>query len=80
MLQSRLRLSLGLGVSTSVDDTGLAGLDEVVGNKKVLLVGAEFEVVRTNDTLVFTGVVKTLGFLRSDMSRAATWLPKVSVK
>lgn len=50
----------GLEVGGGVDDANLAGLDEVVGDDKVLLVGGDLEVVGTDGGLDGVGVVETL--------------------
>lgn len=50
----------GLEVSGGVDDADLAGLDEVVGDDKVLLVGGDLEVVGADGGLDGVGVVETL--------------------
>lgn len=50
----------GLEVGGGVDDADLAGLDEVVGDDKVLLVGGDLEVVGTDGGLDGVGVVETL--------------------
>lgn len=51
---------MGLEVTMSVYNTNLASLGKVVGNKKVLLVGTDLEIVGSNDALIFIGVVETL--------------------
>lgn len=50
----------GLEVSGGVDDADIAGLDEVVGDDEVLLVGGDLEVVGTNGGLDDVGVVEAL--------------------
>lgn len=50
----------GLEVGWSIDDTNIAGLDEVVGDDEVLLVRSYLDVVRANGRLVLVGVIKTL--------------------
>ena len=51
---------LSLEVSRSVDNTDFTSLNEVVRNEEVLLVGANLEVVRSDDALVLIGIVKAL--------------------
>ena len=51
---------LSLEISRCVHDTDLASLNKVVGNEEVLLVGTDFEIVRSYNALIFIGVVKTL--------------------
>lgn len=51
------RLEVGRGV----DDPDLARLNEVVGDDQVLLVGRDFDVVRSHSGLVLVGVIETLG-------------------
>jgi len=48
-------------VSRGVDDADVSGLDEVVGDEKVLSVRCDLDVVRSNDALILIGVVETLG-------------------
>lgn len=50
----------GLEVGGGVDDADLAGLDEVVGDDEVLLVGGDLEVVGADGGLGDVGVVKAL--------------------
>lgn len=54
------RLEVGRGV----DDANLAGLDEVVGDDDVLLVGSDLDVVRADGGLVLIGVIETLDVLQ----------------
>lgn len=49
-----------LEVGGGVDDTNLTGLDKVVGDDQVLLVGCDLDVVRADSGLVLIGVIKTL--------------------
>lgn len=50
----------GLEVGGGVDETDLAGLDEVVGDDDVLLVGSDLDVVGSDSRLVLVRVVKAL--------------------
>lgn len=50
----------GLEVSRGVDEADLAGLDEVVGDDEVLLVGGDLEVVGADGGLDDVGVVEAL--------------------
>lgn len=54
----------GLEVGGGVDDADVAGLNEVVGDDKVLLVGGYLEVVGTNGGLDHIRVVETLDVLK----------------
>jgi hypothetical protein len=49
-----------LEVGGSVDDTDIAGLNKVVGDDYVLLVGSDLDVVGSDGGLILIGVVKTL--------------------
>ncbi len=50
------RLEVGRGV----DQADLAGLDEIVGDKQVALVGRDLDVVRADGRLVLVRVVEAL--------------------
>lgn len=49
-----------LEVSGSIDDANLAGLDEIIGDDKVLLVRSHLDVVRSDGGVVLVGVVQAL--------------------
>lgn len=49
-----------LEVGGSVDDTDIAGLDKVVGDDYVLLVGSDLDVVGSDGGLVLIRVIKAL--------------------
>jgi hypothetical protein len=49
-----------LEVSRGVDDTDLAGLNEIIGDNQVLLVGGDLDVVGSDGGLVLIRVIKTL--------------------
>ena len=52
---------LRLIVSRCVNEADVAGLQEVVRDHEMLLVGRDFEVVRSDDGLVLVRVIETLG-------------------
>lgn len=54
----------GLEVGRGVDDADLTGLDEVVGDDKMLLVGGDLEVVGTDGGLDGVGVIETLDVVK----------------
>lgn len=49
-----------LEVSWGVDDSDVTGLDKVIGNNQVLLVGSDLDVVGSNSRLVLIRVIETL--------------------
>jgi hypothetical protein len=49
-----------LVVTDGVEVTDGTGLDEVVGDSQVLLIGGDLDVVRTNNGLLHVGVIETL--------------------
>lgn len=51
---------LSLEISRSINNRDISGLNKVISNKQVLLIRRNLDVVRTNNSLVRVGIIKTL--------------------
>lgn len=54
---------LSFEIGRGIDDTNLARLDKVVSDQQVLLVGANLDIVGSDDALVFIRVIETLNII-----------------